>query len=265
VYVNTPDVVAQELRHKRRRPQRVYFSPSSDAFQYLPQVQDVSLQTMTLLLQSGVEVAFLTKGFITQPFLDLFAAHADRVFAQVGITTLDPELWRRFEPRTALPHLRRATVEALIRLGVATTVRLDPLIPGLTDTDDNLMPLFHSLSRTGVHDAAASYLFLRPRFASLVKLPTAPAVPADACPTRWPYQRFGDGSGGGQMLPGHERALRFARLQALGESVGIGVHACRCKNPELGAEPCGITGPGVAACPNSRQQATFNFGGPSAG
>jgi DNA repair photolyase len=265
LYINTPEVVEYELRHKRQRPRRVYFSPSSDAFQYLPQVQDVSRRTMAALLENGVEVAFLTKGFVSHPFFDLFANHANRVFAQIGITTLDRELWRRLEPRTAPPHMRLAAVEALVRLGVATTVRVDPLIPSLTDTDDNLLPLLHSLSRTGVRDAAASYLFLRPQFASLVALQIAPAVPADTGPTRWPYQRFGDGSGGGQMLPAPERALRFARLHALGEKVGIRVRPCRCKNPELGADPCGITGPGFGACSSSRKQVTFNFGEPSAG
>jgi DNA repair photolyase len=174
VYVNTPEVVARELQHKRRWPQRVFLSPSSDAFQYLPQVQDVSLRTMSVLLRAGVETAFLTKGFVTQPFLALFAGHAERVFAQVGITTLDQDLWRRFEPRTAPPHMRLAAIEALIRLGVKTTVRLDPLIPGLTDSDDNLLPLLQSLAQAGIRDAAASFLFLRPRLASRVEAQITP-------------------------------------------------------------------------------------------
>lgn len=216
LYVNTPEVAAQELRHKRIRPQRVYFSPSSDAFQYLPQVQDVSLRTMRVLLQSGVEIAFLTKGFITRPFFELFAGHVERVFAQIGITTLDRSLWLRLEPRTAPPHMRVAVVETLIRLGVQTTVRLDPLVPELTDTDDNLRPLLHSLSQAGIRDVAASYLFLRPRFASRVELQIVPGVSANAGPTNWPYQEFADGSGGGRMLPASERAERLARLQALG-------------------------------------------------
>jgi DNA repair photolyase len=259
LYVNTPDVVAQALRHKRKKPQRVYFSPSSDAFQYLPQVQDISLGAMAVLLDAGIEVAFLTKGFITRPFLELFADHAERVFAQIGITTLDLDLWRRLEPRTAPPHMRIAAIEALISLRIHTTVRLDPLIPGLTDSDDNLLPLLRALAHAEIRDAAASYLFLRPQFARRIEplISTAPAPRAGDSP--WLYQEFADGSGGGTMLPSDERAKRLIRLEALGRSLGIRIRSCRCKNPEFAAESCGIIGPTAPTRATSTTQAAFGF------
>ncbi len=259
LYVNTPEVVAWELEHKRKKPQRVYFSPSSDAFQYLPQVQDVSLRTMAVLLGAGVEVAFLTKGFITRPFLELFADHVERVFAQIGITTLDQGLWRRFEPRTAPPYMRVAAIEELVRLGVHTTVRLDPLIPGFTDSDENLLPLLRALAQAGIREAAASYLFLRPQFAGHIQslIGTGESVGADH--TLWPYQEFAEGSGGGTGLPPDERAKRLEHLEALGNSVGIRIRPCRCKNPEFATETCGITGPPPSFRACSPTQATFGF------
>jgi DNA repair photolyase len=148
LYENTPDVLREELRRKRRRPSRVYFSPSSDAFQYLPRVQDVSLQTMRVLLDAGVEIAFLTKGFVTKRFLALFEDAPTMVFAQIGITTLDRQLWRGFEPRTAPPDLRIRYAQQLNAIGVRTTMRLDPLIPDLTDTEANLGPLFEAPQAT---------------------------------------------------------------------------------------------------------------------
>jgi DNA repair photolyase len=281
LYANTPEVVAQELRRKRKPPQRVYFSPSSDAFQYLPQVQDVSLRTMAVLLGAGIEIAFLTKGFITRPFLDLFAGHVERVFAQIGITTLDRTVWRRFEPRTAPPHMRIAAINALVRLGVHTTVRLDPLIPGLTDSDDNLLSLLRALSQSGIREAAASYLFLRPQFARRIQPllsasppahaphPPSPSAtasgaasvppPADAAQPPWLYQQFSDDSGGGTMLPPAERATRLARLEALGHTLGIRIRPCRCKDPEFATAPCGITGPPPSPRAGQPTQTTFGF------
>ncbi len=259
LYANTPDLVARELQRKRKKPRRVYFSPSSDAFQYYPEVQDVSLRTMAVLLEADVELAFLTKGFITRRFLELFARHADRVFAQIGLTTLDRGLWRRFEPRTAPPELRIETIHALAHLGIRTTVRLDPLIPNLTDADDNLLPLLRALAQAGIRDAAASYLFLRPRFERSVRSLIEAGEPAAAGPTRWAYQEFADGSGGGMMIPLAERARRLARLEALGNSFGIRIHPCRCKNPDLGVESCGIVGPALAPDENSPIQTTFSF------
>jgi len=99
--------------------------------------------------------------FVRRPFLELFEEHAGAVFAQVGITTLDRRLWRGIEPRTAPPEMRIATIEALTKIGVRTTARLDPLIPDVTDTDESVLPLLRTLAKAGVRSAAASYLFVR--------------------------------------------------------------------------------------------------------
>jgi len=98
LFENTPELVAKELGRRRRKPRRAYFSPSSDAFQYLPQVQDVSFRTMTVLLSADVGVSFLTKGFVTERFLDLFADRSALVFAQIGLATLDLSLIHISEP-----------------------------------------------------------------------------------------------------------------------------------------------------------------------
>lgn len=259
LFENTPELIAKELSRKRRKPRRVYFSPSSDAFQDLPQVQDVSFRTMAVLLNGGVGVSFLTKGFVTERFLDLFAEHSPLVFAQIGVTTLDLRLWRLCEPRTAPPEMRVATAQSLIRLGIRTTVRLDPLIPDVTDTAERLLPLLAALSRAGVREAAASYIFLRRRFAENVIAQIRSAGAAAVDPKRWPYQAFDGGRNGGWMIDGDERARRFARLEALGASVGIRVRPCRCKNPELADRECGIAGPPASSESGTPSQGVFAF------
>lgn len=259
LYENLPELTAAELQRKRRKPRRVYFSPSSDAFQYLPQVQDVSVQTMRVLLEAGVEVAFLTKGFIRRPFLELFADHADAVFAQVGITTLDRGLCRAIEPRTAPPEMRIATIDALTRMGVHTTARLDPLIPDVEDTDENVLPLLRTLAKAGVRDAAASYLFVRSPFVRQVASTLATLARGAPSPASWATQTFADGAGRGRIIGLDERGRRFARLQALGSSAGVRIRPCRCKNPELTDEPCAIAGPAGRVAQDYPGQGEFDF------
>ena len=263
VYENLPELVAAELARKRRQPRRVYFSPSSDAFQYLPLVQDVSLRTMRVLLENGVEVTFLTKGFVRQPFLDLFAEHAEAVFAQIGITTLDRGVCRAIEPRAAPPEVRIATIDALTRMGVHTTARLDPLIPDVTDTDDRVLPLLRALAKAKVRSVAASYLFVRRPFVRQVASMLAKMSPGAASPASWATQAFASGAGSGRMIGLDERSRRFARLQALGNSLGVSVRPCRCKNPELIDEPCAITGPANNAILDVHNQGEFTFISPN--
>lgn len=243
LFENIPQVLWAELSRKRRLPSRVYFSPSSDAFQYPAQVQEVTFDTMAVLLEAGVEVSFLTKGFVTERFIRLFAGSSRRIFAQVGITSLDRNVWQTVEPRTAPPRERIEFITAFNRIGVTTTARLDPLIPNLTDTDANLIPLLGALRQAGVRRCAASYLFLRPAFAETVAAQIVQLGAGCLMPTQWKYHRFTEGCAGGKMIDRQQRTRRFARLAALGQRFNIEILPCRCKNPELGGPGCQIAGP----------------------
>ena len=233
VFDNIPDLVKSELAKKRRKPGRVYFSPSSDAFQPLQAVQNVAHETMSVLLYTGVEVAFLTKGAISEQFFGLFSQFPTKVFAQIGITTLDERLQQALEPGTASPSQRLDAIENLTRLGISVRARLDPLAPDVTDTEENLTSLLTELAKRHVKSIAASYLFLRPAFAQYLSgLLRQFAVEPDRT-SPWSWHRLADGVGGGQMIDVAERQARFHRLKTLAEKHGIDVHVCACKNPDL--------------------------------
>ncbi len=259
LYENTADIVRGELERKRKMPTRVYFSPSSDAFQHVPEVQDVSFQTMATLLEAGVEVSFLTKGFVSGRFLDLFAEHADRVYAQIGITSLCEKLWRTFEPRTAPPALRIETIHALVRLGCHVTARLDPLIPDVTDTARSLAPLLKGLSEAGVGFAAVSYLFLRPAVTPRVLEQLEGLGVPTLRPDEWEYQRFSEGCGGGRCISVASRRERFERIAAIGAGHGITIWPCRCKNPTLATGTCQIAGSDRLGQDGSARQGLLRF------
>ena len=236
---NIPELVETELKRKRHKPGRAYFSPSSDAFQPVPEVLDVTYRTMKILLAHDVEVAFLTKGVVPERFLRLFARARAKVYAQVGITTLDETIRQTIEPNAASAMLRLETISRLLRTGVAVRARLDPLIPGLTDTDENLEPLLADLQRLGVRSVAASYLLLRPGFGQRLS-----HVPGLANATEWAWHCFADGVGGGKMIDAEHRRKGFARLASLAAGHGIDTHTCACKNPDLpDAANCRIAGP----------------------
>ncbi len=272
LYENIAELVRAELIRKRSRPRRVFFSPSSDAFQFLPEVQEVSFDTMSVSLEAGVEVSFLTKGFITERFMNLFARTPRLVFAQIGITSLDRRLWKVFEPRTCPPQDRIKTMARLADIGVRTTARLDPLIPDLSDTEDNMVPLLEALRDAGISEAAASYLFLRPQFAHKMFhrihrvecgtgfQPVTHRLEAGATLAGgWRYQRMINGCGGGRVLGIDDRRRRFARIQVWGEDAGIRVTPCHCKNPELGSVGCGIAGLQSSTTPAPSSQGLLDF------
>ena len=107
-YTNTLAKLQAELPRKRKTPATVYFSPSSDPFQPVPEVLDMAYDVFRFLLESGIGVTFVTKGLIPDRHRDLLAAHAPLVQGRIGVTTLDPAVAAAFEPHAAPPDVRLA-------------------------------------------------------------------------------------------------------------------------------------------------------------
>jgi len=244
VYRDTASRVAQELARKRRKPASVYFCPSCDAFQPIEAVLQQSHDTMAAVLESGVGVDFVTKGAVPDRFLDLFARYPGRVSCQVGLTTLDDSLRQTLEPGAATVAERLGTIARLKEVGAGVSVRADPLIHGVTDGEANLTALLAACRERGVIDLAASYLFLRPAVTASIKRHVAD--PGLMQRVLAPYEkgvrfRLRGGASGGSALPEAIRRNGFDRLKQLAAAVGIRVHLCGCKNPDLTSDRCHLT------------------------
>jgi len=117
---------------------------------------------METLLKAGIGVQFVTKAIVPARLSELFAKHSDLVCAQVGLTCVDDNIRKIFEPGTASVPEKLATLQRLVEIGVTTGARADPLILGVMDSDESLRDLFCAISEVGAKEAAISYLFLRP-------------------------------------------------------------------------------------------------------
>ena len=161
-----------------------------------------------------------------------------RVCVQVGITTADDGARALMEPRASSVRDRRDSLRRLRAAGVAAEARLDPLVPGRTDTLDSFCALLAELARTGVSDAAASYMFLR----------WGIRPPRDLKRRDWSFQemrkiythKVTQYCGGGTIWlpPPDYRRERYALLKDVAAAHGLRVRLCRCKNPELTNECC---------------------------
>ena len=245
IYRNTLEKLKDELARKREKPLAVYFSPSSDLFQPVPEVLELGHHVLKFLISQGVGVAFLSKGYIPEKTMSLFLNHADRVKAQIGIITLDENIQRMFEPNTASPSVRIAQIEKLINGGIAIEARLDPVLPGLTDTPDALRQLFSALARVGVKRAAVSVLFLRP---SVIK-----SLKRNIHDNEVLHRLLGFYREARRMaihaerssvmaLPSAMRDEIYKRISRAAEEHRIGLAICACKNPDLAHGTCNIGG-----------------------
>ncbi len=244
-YTNTLARLREELRRKRKKPTTVYFSPSSDTFQPVPEVLNMAYDVFRFLLESGIGVTFVTKGRIPDRHCDLLAAHAPLVQGRIGLTTLDPAVAAAFEPHAASPEVRLAQAAELIGAGVSVDARLDPILPGVTDGADCLEPLCVALARIGVRTIAASVLFLRPAVTGSLR-----RCVEDKQMLNRMLDLFANGerlaihAGNSRVLalPASARLEIMERLKTIAHRYGLDILVCACKNPDISSSSCHISG-----------------------
>jgi len=234
-FMNTPELLDAELSGRSRRPRAVFLSPATDPFPPLAEIQAETARVVEVLAKHDVEAWLMTRGYIRPSALDVLAAHHEHVRVTIALTTLDRNLQRILEPLTAPPQLRLRQIGDLHRLGVPVQVALDPLVPGLTDTRENLASALEALAGAGIRHVTAGYMFLRPGIrANLIRAlePHGWEQMVLHAYTGGPFLT-GDGVAAAQYLPKARRQRGYAAMMALAAGLGISVSVSGTSNPDF--------------------------------
>src|SRR6266513_5899154 len=130
---DAPALLRQTLASRRWEPQVVALSGNTDCYQPLERRLGITRRCLEVFAEFRNPVSAITKSALVARDADLFAELARHGAAHVlfSVTTLDPELARRMEPRAARPERRLEAMAALARAGVPVGVLIGPVIPGL--------------------------------------------------------------------------------------------------------------------------------------
>src|SRR5579863_8310698 len=114
--------------------------------------------------RKGLSVSITTKSDQVLRDVDLLRRIAEHscISVNLSITTLRARLARILEPRAPRPDLRMKAVEELRRAGIAAGVFAMPVLPGITDREEDLDALARAARDAGAQWFAASVLFLMP-------------------------------------------------------------------------------------------------------
>ena len=112
----------------------------------------------------GLSVSITTKSDQVLRDVDLLQRIAEHsaVSVNLSITTLRTRLARMLEPRAPRPDLRLNAVRELRRAGISAGVFAMPVLPGITDREEDLDALARGARDAGAQWFAASVLFLMP-------------------------------------------------------------------------------------------------------
>jgi len=241
LYSNLPELIRKELSSPRKRkiPELVIFNTASDCFQSHPDILETTYLCMEELLKRGIHISFLTKGYIPDPFILLFSKRKRLIKAQIGLVSLDNSYTSKFEPFAPLPEKRLENIERLCSIGVIPDVRIDPIIPFLTDTEEHVKRLLSTIKKFGIRNVTLSYLHIRPSILDNLKKELKPEIVKllDACYYNRPWQEVGT-STMSKLLPLELRKRGYKRIKRIAGSMGINATVCHCKNPDMKASVC---------------------------
>jgi DNA repair photolyase len=127
----------KELNHSRWRCEPIMVSGVTDCYQPAERTLKLTRGLLEVALEAHQPLCIITKNSLILRDLDLLILLAERnlVSVALSITTLDAELARSLEPRTATPAARLRAVRELSAAGVAVSTMMAPIVPGLTDSE----------------------------------------------------------------------------------------------------------------------------------
>ena len=118
-----------------------------------------------VLLERGNPFSILTKSPLVLRDIDLIteaARKAPGVRVDFSIGTLDEETWRSMEPGTPHPRKRMDAVATLNAAGVASSIAMGPVLPGLSDTEGQIPEMVAAAVEAGARSVFGIPLHLKP-------------------------------------------------------------------------------------------------------
>ncbi|MBM9576315.1 PA0069 family radical SAM protein [Leptospira sp. 201903070] len=157
---NAPELLRKYLAKQKGEVRTIQLAGVTDIYQPMERKLEITRELLKVFWEFRQPVAMITKSSLIIRDLDLLEKLASQNLAKVyiSVTTLNSELWKKMEPRTASPERRLETIRKLAEAGVPTGVMAAPMIPGLNDNE--LETILQSAKESGARSAGMVFLRL---------------------------------------------------------------------------------------------------------
>jgi DNA repair photolyase len=156
---NAAELLEKELRAGGYQPTAIALGANTDPYQPVERRLRITRAILDVLHRANHPVAVVTKSALVLRDIDILGPMAARQLAKVAVsvTTLDPKLARRMEPRAASPAKRLDTIRRLTEAGIPVTVLVAPIIPAVNDHE--IEAILKASAEAGAQEAG--YVLLR--------------------------------------------------------------------------------------------------------
>lgn len=130
---NAPQLLEKFLVHPDWHATPIMLSGNTDCYQPLERKLEITRKLLMIFAKYRHPVGMISKNSLVTRDIDILSdlAKDNLVQIHISITTLNEDLRRAMEPRTASGMKRLKTVEALSKAGIPVGIMNAPIIPGL--------------------------------------------------------------------------------------------------------------------------------------
>ncbi len=153
------ELLEKELRAAGYEPRTLALGANTDPYQPVERRLRLTRGMLEVLARTNHPVGIVTKSALVTRDIDILAPMAARGLVKVAIsvTTLDPKLARRMEPRAPTPPRRLDTIRQLNEAGIPVSVLVAPIIPAINDHE--IEAILQASHAAGAREAG--YVLLR--------------------------------------------------------------------------------------------------------
>jgi DNA repair photolyase len=163
VKVNAVERLRAELRSPKWAGESIAMGTNTDPYQHAEGKYHLTRGIVETLSAARNPFSILTKSTLILRDAALLAAAAGRtdVAVSFSIGTLDREVWKLTEPGTPPPDRRVEAVRRLTAMGIACGVLVAPVLPGLSDSEEQLRAVVEACADAGAVSISGVALHLR--------------------------------------------------------------------------------------------------------
>jgi DNA repair photolyase len=158
-------LVERDLSSEKIWGEHIAIGTATDPYQPAEREFGVTRAILAKMAErEGLSLSITTKSNQVVRDIDLLKRITERssIIIQMSVGTLRTRLARMLEPRAPRPDLRLDAVRKLREAGIAAGINAMPILPGLTDREEDLDALVRGARDCGAQWIAGGVLFLMP-------------------------------------------------------------------------------------------------------
>jgi DNA repair photolyase len=164
VKINAVQRLTAELARPSWAGEHIAMGTNTDPYQQAEGRYKLTRGILEVLSQARNPLSVLTKSTMILRDIDVLQAAATRmeVKANLSVGTLDEHVWHMSEPGTPPPARRVEAVARLNEAGVPCGVLIAPILPGISDGEEQLSAVVRACVEAGAVSISSIGLHLRP-------------------------------------------------------------------------------------------------------